>query len=59
MSPVNPDSCGSWLACEWSDTVCLNGRINFFAGKPAPTGFYDCHISAINLTYSPGTFLSI
>ncbi|MQB18116.1 hypothetical protein DXU77_24110, partial [Pseudomonas lactis] len=29
--------CGSWLACEGIDSVCLNHRVDWIAGKPAPT----------------------
>ncbi len=32
---------GSWLACECIDAVFLNNRVNFFAGKPAPTGLWS------------------
>ncbi|PJK35182.1 hypothetical protein CWC48_08225 [Pseudomonas sp. S10E 269] len=29
--------CGSWLACDAGDSVCLIHRGDAIAGKPAPT----------------------
>ncbi|KAA8706652.1 hypothetical protein FIV38_02950 [Pseudomonas proteolytica] len=30
-------TCGSWLACDPGDSVCLSHRSDAIAGKPAPT----------------------